>query len=68
MSADVVELWKELTNGSWSFNSSTKIDVTLIVQNTRHNKKSLTKGSGLVGQSTSCNASQVSKILRSNLT
>jgi len=30
--ADVVELWNELTNGSWSFNSLAKVDITLVVQ------------------------------------
>ncbi len=31
-SADVVELWNELTNGLGSFNSLAKVDVALIVQ------------------------------------
>jgi hypothetical protein len=64
VSTDVAKLWNELTNGSRSFNSLTKANVTFIVKNTRHNKKSPTKGSGLMGQSTPCNASQVNKILK----
>ncbi len=64
VSTDVAKLWNELTNGSGNFNSPTKVDVAFIVQNTKHNKESPTKGYGLVVQSTSRNASQVSKILK----
>jgi hypothetical protein len=32
VSADVVELWNELTNGLGSFNSFAKVDVVLVVQ------------------------------------
>ncbi len=55
MLADVAKLWNELTNGSGSYNSPTKENVTLIVQNIGRNKESLAKGFGLVGQATSRN-------------
>jgi hypothetical protein len=64
VSTDLAKLWNELTNGSRNFSSPTKANVTFIVKNTRHNKKSPTKGSRLMGQSTPRNASQVNKILR----
>jgi hypothetical protein len=56
-SADVVELWNELTNGLGSFNSLAKVDVALIVQKKRHNKESLAKGFKAMGQATSCTMS-----------
>ncbi len=55
---DVAKLWNGLTNGSGSFNSPTKANVTLVVQNTGCKKESLTKDFGFVGQATSCNAGQ----------
>jgi hypothetical protein len=61
VSTDVVELWNELTNGSRSSNSLAKVDVTLVVQNIGRNTKSPAKGFRLVGQATSCNASQMNK-------
>ncbi len=49
VSADVVELWNELTNGSGSSNFLAKANVALIVQKKGIIEKSPAKGSEAIG-------------------